>query len=143
MVRFLGEEDFPPRLFERTVLALEMPADVEAGSSSRLEVQVRNESEEEWRSDRLFPVFFSYRLTPLGQPGAAATEGARIPLPQPVRSGNIAAGSVEIRWPDKPDLYQLKVDLVAEGVAWFEERNGAPLGLAEVRVVSGQEAAKE
>jgi pimeloyl-ACP methyl ester carboxylesterase len=142
-VRFLGEEEFPPRLFERTVLALEMPAEVEAGSSSRIEVRVRNESEGEWRSDRLFPVFFSYRLTPLGQPDAAATEGSRTPLPQPVRSGSVVANSMEIRWPDKPGLYQLKVDLVVEGVAWFEERNKAPLGFTEVRVVSGQEAVKE
>jgi hypothetical protein len=142
-MRFLGDEEFPPRLFERTILALEMPAEVEAGSTSRLQVRVRNESEREWRSDRLFPVFLGYRLTPLEQPGAAATEGARTPLPQPVRSGNVVASSIEVRWPERPGMYQLKVDLVAEGVAWFEERNKAPLGLAEVRVVSGQEAEKE
>ena len=40
-----------------------------------------------------------------------------------------------MRWPEQPRNYGLAVDLVFEGVAWFEERNGSPLARSEVKVV--------
>jgi len=132
-IRFLGNEEFPPRLFERTVLDAELPESVEAGSVSRVLVRVVNDNQSAWRSGGLFPVYLSYKLESATGEG---TEGARTPLPGVVRPTTVLETALEIHWPETPGRYRVRVDLVAEGVAWFEREVGAALieGAVEVLV---------
>ncbi|MDH3253376.1 MAG: hypothetical protein OEM62_00120 [Acidobacteriota bacterium] len=138
-IRFLGREKFPPDLFERTVLAAELPDSVVAGSVSRVTIRARNQSRGAWRSEGLFPVFLSYTLEPLKNGRSEVEEGQRNPLGGAIRPTAELALPLEIRWPWKPGSYRVKVDLVAEGVAWFESMVGAPLVEGTVNVV-GQES---
>jgi hypothetical protein len=136
-VRFLGNEEFPPPLFGRTVIDAQLPEMAVAGSSSTAVVQVRNDNRTAWRSGGLFPVYLSYRLRRIDDPRAGfEMEGARTPLESPVRPTGVLETPVEIYWPYEPGRYQLEVDLVAEGVAWFKDKAGAPLAEATVEIVS-------
>lgn len=139
-IRFLGNEEFPPPLFGRTVLAADLPMTVQAGSVSRLAVKVRNDNKMAWRSGGLFPVYLSYKLE--GSDGVVM-EGARTPLPEVVRPTMVLDAPLEIRWPDVPGAYRVRLDLVAEGVAWFERKSGAPLTIGTVEVVAGRSASAD
>jgi hypothetical protein len=50
---------------------------------------------------------------------------------------------IEIHWPSEPGIYQVRVDLVAESVAWFERKTGAPLAVATVEVVDAMVSEEE
>jgi hypothetical protein len=131
-VRFLGNEEFPPRLFERTVLGSELPESAIAGSASKVPVRVRNDNRLAWRSSGLFPVYLSYRMRSVT---GEEKEGARTRLESAVRPAGVLEAALEVHWPETPGLYQVRIDLVAEGVAWFERKAGAPLTVGTVEVV--------
>ncbi len=139
-LRYLGPYRIPSRIFDRTVLALELPERASAGGVERIPLRVRNDGRRFWASDRVQSVFLSYRLTDVDDP-ARTIEGLRTPLPERVHPGRTTDAFVEIHWPEEPGRYRLVVDLVLEGVTWFAERNGEPLGEGVVTVV--EEAVEE
>jgi hypothetical protein len=133
-VRFLGQEEFPPRLFERTVISVDLPMAAQAGAVTTVEVRVRNESRRTWRSDRLFPVYVSYRIASIDGEGRRPREAGRVALPEPVAPNGILSVPLDVTWPSEPGRYHVRVDMVAEGVAWFENVIGEPLRAGVVNV---------
>ena len=103
-------------------------------------VKVRNDSSHVWTSDRVLAVFLSYKLFHRTAQGVRVAEGGRTPLPASIAPGEVLEAEIEIGWPAAPRNYGLSIDLVHEGIAWFEEHNGSPLARSEVRVVSLPEA---
>lgn len=130
---YLGRYEVPPGMFEREVLAIEAPTAAEAASVGTLRLQVRNASRHPWSSDAPLPVELSYRLVHAG--GGPAIEGPRIRLPERVDPGQVLDATVPISWPAEPGTWNLTVDLILEGVAWFAERTGAPLSSVRVEVM--------
>jgi SAM-dependent methyltransferase len=53
----------------------------------------------------------------------------RVPLARPVAPGEVAEQACSFAAPRLPGRYRLRIDLVAVGVAWFEDHGGAPLEL--------------
>jgi 2-polyprenyl-3-methyl-5-hydroxy-6-metoxy-1,4-benzoquinol methylase/glycosyltransferase involved in cell wall biosynthesis len=51
------------------------------------------------------------------------------PLPRALAPGESAALKFELKVPQAPGLYTLKLDMVAQHVCWFEERGSAPLAV--------------
>ena len=45
---------------------------------------------------------------------------------------------IAMRAPEQPGAYQVEFDMVAEGVAWFEDR-GSPVIRRDLRVDAGSE----
>ncbi len=135
-VRYLGPAAIPEDIYARTVLGSELPTLAGAGTTSVATVTVRNDSSEVWKSDRVLAVFLSYKLFHRTDQGVRVTEGGRTSLPAPVPPGGVLESEIEIRWPVGPRRYGLSVDLVHEGISWFEERVGSPLARSEVEVVS-------
>ena len=132
-VHYLGRYHRPFRIYDTEVLRLELPTTAEAGTVTVLHVEVRNKNRQPWNSERVLPVFLSYLLVP--HDGAAEIEGARTPLAEPVKRGQVLAESITIQWPTTPGVYDLVVDLRVEGVNWFRERNGEPLAQGAVTVL--------
>ena len=132
-IRYLGDHPWPEEIFSRRVRALDLPRRAQVGETSEVLVEVENTSSERWDGTGPFPVLLSYCLTPEDGSGAV-TEGPRTSL-----GGVAAGGAVERRlrvtWPTAPGPYRLTVDLLIEGVAWFEARVGRPLAQAVVEVV--------
>jgi hypothetical protein len=85
----------------------------------------------------------SWLAGPAGQRGAVSVGGHlldaaghllaqdffRSPLPRPVAPGETLEVTCAFAAPPLPGRHRLRVDLVAEGVTWFEHHGGAPLEL--------------
>lgn len=137
-VRYLGDGAIVNATPARRVLSVTLPGEVVAGSSSTIPVRVQNLGGFAWSSTAPVPITFGYRLTRVGaSAGAGDARGVlRTRLATEVPPGGEAHAEVRVAWPTEPGRYQLRLDLVLEGLAWFEERVGEPLALSEVEVVS-------
>ncbi len=135
-VRYLGSADIPREIYSREVIDSELPTVAGTGTRSLATVAVLNTSQEIWKSDRVLSVFLSYRLFYRTDQGLQVIEGGRTPLPEPVAPGETLRSEIEIRWPSTPRGYGLAIDLVHEGISWFEDRVGAPIARSEVNVIS-------
>jgi len=131
-IRYLGQEPWPREAFSREVLKAEVPERATAGTSSSISVRLRNTSEESWRGQGVFPVYLSFRLTPLDGK-ERLIEGSRTPIGQVAPGGEVARTLI-VEWPELPGRYRLTVDLLIEGVSWFEKQVGEPLSRTEVTV---------
>ncbi len=134
-VRYLGDGTILERQPRREVLRAEVEPRVAAGGLSSARIAVRNTSDWRWTSAEVVPVYLSYRLQ---APDGVTIEGPRSPIDPPVPPGATLERELPLAWPDTPGRYQLRVDLVIERVAWFEDLIGEPLLLAPVDVVPRQ-----
>lgn len=132
---YLGPTDLDLDIFRHSVLGANAPQFVEPGTTSEVSVRVRNESAEEWTSERVLPVFLSYRLTD-AEDSRIRIEGPRTPIDS-VEPNETLESSFAVEWPQRPGTYRLEVDLLVEGVAWFASRTGEPLLDREVVVDAG------
>ncbi len=105
------------------------------GGQIQLRTRVRN------LSTRPFPAQASYgrRLVRLGAQLCAADgsvtnrDHARAWLPSTIEPGQTTEVRIDVPLPDRPNRYQLKLDLVAEGIDWFETC-GSPTTIAPLVV---------
>jgi 4-amino-4-deoxy-L-arabinose transferase-like glycosyltransferase len=142
-VRYLGSVEIPTDIYSRQVLEADLPTLAGASTISTVAVRVMNTSTETWKSNRVLAVYLSYKLFYRTEQGVQVFEGARTPLPRAIEPGEVLEAELDIRWPALPRNYGLSVDLVHEGIAWFEEHNSSPLGRSEVKVISLPEAEPE
>lgn len=56
----------------------------------------------------------------------AAVDDARVELPEDIGPGASFVTHLNVRAPAKPGTYQLEIDLVQEGVAWFADKGSSP-----------------
>jgi hypothetical protein len=133
-IRYLGSSELPSQAFyRRTVLRAELPQTAPAGGTTVVPLEIRNDSEQPWRSDDVLPVHLSYRTACAGLP---LVEGPRSQLPDVVLPGEILSTSVEVQWPGVETTCELTVDMVVEGVAWFAAQAGGPLATRSVEVAA-------
>ena len=91
------------------------------GSSKTVAVLVQNTGTLTWQPGS---VNLSYHL--LAPSGATYVwDGARTALAAPIAPGGSAVVNLRIQLPVTPATYQVRIDLVQEGVSWFSER-GVP-----------------
>ena len=129
-LRYLGPTELNQNVFERSVLEAASPTSAEPGTSSEVRLRVRNESPRSWASERILPIYLSYRLTDIEDP-TFTIEGPRTAIRR-VQPNRILEASLEVDWPERPGTYRLEVDLLVEGVAWFGSRVGEPLLSREI-----------
>ena len=105
---------------------------VDRGRRSRLErVLVRNDGTEAWPCDGTLAVHLSYRWIDAAG-NVIPVEGKRFNLPAPVEPGATAA--VVFTRPEPPsDAARLRLTLVQELVAWFDDVGGPTLDLPVIR----------
>ncbi len=123
-VRYLGDGSLLTREPALEVLSVTAEQTAVAGRFSRASVSVRNRSSWSWSSNDVLPVYLSYRLR---GPDGLTVDGPRSPIEPPVEPGGLFARELAVAWPAAPGRYQLRIDLVIEHVAWFEDRLGRPL----------------
>lgn len=141
-VRYLGVEPWPREVFEREVLELALPRRADAGTTGEIVARVRNRSRGAWEPSGVFPVSLSYRLEAEPAPGRVV-EGPRVSIGGQVGPGADVHAVVPVTWPGEPGRYRLTVDLLIEGVAWFEARVGRPLAETVVEVVSAPRSGED
>jgi hypothetical protein len=124
-VRYLGSMELPNgEFYRRTVLRGDLPEIAPPGGASAVPIEVRNDGDRPWLSGDVLPVHLGHRLA---CPGILPTEGRRLPLPATVMPGEVLSITLDVQWPEVEGECSLTVDLVVEGVSWFEAETGAPL----------------
>lgn len=94
-----------------------IPAEVAAGVKIAVPVILRNNGNKVWPASQVFVSYHWFR-----DDRAVVWDGERTRLPRDLRAGGRAALSVRVATPREPGSYVLKLALVHELVAWFENR---------------------
>lgn len=117
----------PPRLWAtgdalapehcRVAVSATLPQELAAASWHQVPCRIENLGPAFLVSAPPHPVHISYRWVADG----AAEEGERTSLPQSIAPRERAEGYLGLRAPATPGVYELRVTLVQEGVAWFDD----------------------
>lgn len=92
-----------------------------AGSAGKIQVKIRNLSDEIWITTDAHPLFFAYHWH--NEEGSVYEfDGIRTPLSQPINPGEEATQTIDVNAPVIPGNYLLIPTLIIEGVAWLEDR---------------------
>lgn len=105
-----------------------LPASIPTQGSARITVSVKNTGSATWRAGGEPPqgiVHLGYRW--LTADGAVQEGAERGRLPSDVPPGGTATIAMDVRAPATPGAYTLRLDMVAERIAWFHEVGGQPL----------------
>jgi glycosyltransferase involved in cell wall biosynthesis len=92
---------------------------VPGAQATYYDVTVENRSGFDWNPGDSQPVQLAYHWLSLAG-DAVVYDGARTPLPGPIPSGSSGSARVRVHPPGLPGRYVLAIDLVQEGVRWFE-----------------------
>jgi glycosyltransferase involved in cell wall biosynthesis len=124
-----------PELFRADMAVLECPGAMTPGSTHQILVQLGNPSTSVWArgGDGLPEVSVSYHWLLGGTQEVHVWDGARTRLPRSLRPGEDAIVPVRVEAPLDPGTYQLQLDLLIEGLAWFSTR-AWPAPTIDVRV---------
>lgn len=104
-----------------------------AGEALRIDVEVTNESASDWMPTPASGLFVANRWIDAKGQVRQWLDG-RAPLPEGLAAGASASIALEVRAPDEKGRWMLEVDLVDEGVGWFQEQGSTPCQL-ELSVV--------
>ncbi|MFZ5483253.1 MAG: Wzt carbohydrate-binding domain-containing protein [Pseudomonadota bacterium] len=129
--RRLGIATPPLSEFSAAVRILSVPASVMLGELFTLEAELVNNSSQPWFSQGARPVQIGCRWS---QPGGVGMESdsLRTRLPRDVGPGETLRASVHARSPAQSGHHVLRVCLIQEYVAWFDDHR---TGFADVDVV--------
>ena len=109
-----------PRAACKTSLWASVPAGMRVGADEEIGVRLTNRADCELDSSFPYTTNLSYRwFDSAGMP--IAEDGVRTPLPRPLAPGETADGSMRVVAPRAPGRYLLRLSLVQEGVAWFDD----------------------
>jgi SAM-dependent methyltransferase len=111
----------PDRAFRATVRPKASPDALPAGGRASITVAVRNDADQPWPPDRGLRVGNHWWR---GRRLVGRDDGRSV-LPG-LAAGATAEVTVPVRVPDRPGRYELELDVVQEGVAWFAERGSTP-----------------
>lgn len=103
----------------------------EPGKELRIILIVENASSLTWPENKISGLFLASRW--LNSKGKAVELGARVPLMADLAPAETVEVELSVRCPDKPGDWILELDMVDEGVAWFNEC-GSELARVYVRV---------
>lgn len=110
------------------------PLSLPARSAFRLTVSVTNDGAFAWDAGGTTPVRVAYHwMHPDGT--VALWDGERSPLPHDLRSGSSSGVQVDVAAPDTPGDYELELDLIRVGAAWFSS-TGASTNSVRFRVTT-------
>ena len=107
--------------YEIALRTADEPFPMSAGEQRTFDVLVENAggARFDWGPDAQPPVFASYHWrTPSGE--VVEYDGIRTPLPASLPPGASQVVPVHVLAPAEPGTYELELDLVHEGVRWFE-----------------------
>jgi hypothetical protein len=115
----------------RVGLTAAIPEELEVNSWHELDCRIDNLGTEFFVSAPPHPVHASYRWLHEG----VAEDGARSRLPHAIPPGTGMVCRVGVTAPSEPGVYELRLTLVQEGVAWFDDLDPRNVLTRPVRIV--------
>lgn len=103
---------------------IEIPSRTTPSSICSVNITVKNKGTETWNKNGKEPVHISYHWKNAN--GTVVPDGLRTSLPYDVIPGDAINSKILIKTPDKEGNYTLVIDLVKEGVSWFETQGARP-----------------
>jgi len=126
--RFLSRSLHDRPALQASIRVLDPPLKVARGAPLRTTVEVRNTGSSTWLAASHIRGHVSVGLQLLDADRLLVQRDyARQSLPRDLATGDVCSATVSYLAPIRPGRYFLKVDLVSEGVSWFE-----PLGTTSV-----------
>jgi hypothetical protein len=116
-----------PREDCRTALRATVPAAMRAGAEDDVPIELTNAAARDLGSSFPYRTQLGYRWLDADGREAEPDNGIRTPLPRAIRAGETVACGVRVAAPRAPGRYVLRLSVVQEGVAWFDDvdpRNG-------------------
>ena len=108
-------------------LAAATPASIAAASEFAVTLRVRNTSDHTWRQPHVGPLAVGNHWLDAGGELMLAQDDGRAPLLQIVPPGLEWPVLMTMRAPGEPGTYVCEIDLVHEGMTWFEHKGSATL----------------
>jgi hypothetical protein len=111
----------PDSAYKVTYSDVNPPKTIKHGEKMKIHVTIRNDGDKSWPGKDVAP----YNMVELGARWIPATATpsdytTRVPLETALAPGAHRTLTIEIAAPDSPGTYTLQLDLVHEGVTWFE-----------------------
>jgi hypothetical protein len=101
---------------------------IKKNETSKMTIQAKNTSRHVWGCDSSADYFVQLAIRWLDQNGIwFFGEGIRTPLPKNVKPGETIELGANIQAPDKSGDFVLRLTMVREGVAWFDEMGASTL----------------
>jgi phosphoglycerol transferase MdoB-like AlkP superfamily enzyme len=118
-----------------TLVEHAVPASIEAGSESAIQIVVANDGPLFWSSEEGFAISYHW-LDTAGE--AVVWDGLRTPLPERVVPGASIELTATVEAPRRPGDYLLQWDVVQEGVRWLSETDTTEPESIAVSVFAGR-----
>jgi len=113
-------------MFAANIVAERVPTEISAGASVSIPLRVRNTGDQPWLASGPRPVRAAFHWLDVdGRP--VVYGGRRTPLPGDVSAGDEAGLELTVDAPERTGAHVLRITLVQEGVAWFDERGMTPV----------------
>ena len=90
--------------------------------SLKVEVEIINNSKSRYSSESSYPINISYHIYDQNKQ-TVIFDGLRTRLPKTIYPDEIFKTVISVISPEKGGNYLLQIDLVKEGIAWFQHRN--------------------
>lgn len=110
-----------------------VPEEMPRATLQHAQVTVRNLGDKGIATENLSISYHWFENTPAGLV-QAVWDGVRTPVTVVIEPRSTLTSSFEVKAPDKPGSYVLVVDLVRDGVSWFNTK-GAPQFMRPVRIL--------
>lgn len=121
----------------RVALEADIPASLQAGRLQDIGIKITNLADKFLVSAPPHPVFLSYKW--FDSQGRQQPEGQRTALPGSLPPRHSASGIVSVRVPETVGRSRLRVTLVQEGVAWFDDIADGNCCWRDVEIISDGE----
>jgi hypothetical protein len=115
---------FEPARFAARVRLLAHSSTARPGEQVTLSIRIRNDGNQPWPTDEAGSpgmVRIGVQLLDADQK-LVNRDYHRVPLPATMAPGDTRDAAIACTAPDRAGIYHLKIDLVMEGVTWFEPR---------------------
>jgi hypothetical protein len=110
-----------PRAACKTTLWASVPAGMRAGADEEVAVRLTNRAASVLDSSFPYTTNLGYRWFDAAGMPIPAEDGVRTQLPRSLAPGETADGSMRVVAPRAPGRYLLRLSVVQEGVAWFDD----------------------
>ena len=110
-----------PRASCKVVLRADVPGAMRAGAAYAVPFELTNRAAPQLDAAHPHPTNLGYRWVDADGREAQPENAVRTPLPRPLPDGETSAGAMRVVAPNEPGRYVLRLSVIQEGVAWFDD----------------------